>query len=186
MRLKVLVGGPFAAGKTTFIKTVCGRALTTDVAVANPAERRIKRTTTVAMDYGRVTVGGIKVHLFGTPGQARFSRMIPVLARGAHALLFLVDGASRSRILAAKRMYEARYKALPVRARLVAANKQDLPGALEPRGVAEIMGLPEELVVPLVALDRESAMGVLDRVVRMAAVGVEAGEPLGPARRRGG
>ncbi len=88
--VKVLVIGPFGAGKTTLIKTVCPNAVLTERPLKVPLGS--KKTFTVALDYGVVEMNGTKVHLFGAPGQERFSFMLDVLARGVDALIVLLHG----------------------------------------------------------------------------------------------
>ena len=89
--VKIVVTGPFAAGKTTLIKTISQvTVLGTDREVTDET-RVIKRSTTVAMDFGKITVdGGVCLHLFGTPGQQRFDVMWEILSEGMAAFILLV------------------------------------------------------------------------------------------------
>ena len=74
--LKMVVTGPFNAGKTEFIQSVSEiDVVSTERKISSEIER-IKETTTVAMDFGRITVDNEMVlYLFGTPGQKRFDFM---------------------------------------------------------------------------------------------------------------
>jgi signal recognition particle receptor subunit beta len=70
--LKVVVTGPFGAGKTEFIRNVSEIDIVTTERTLTTREKQIKTETTVAMDFGRLTMGRNILHLFGTPGQPRF------------------------------------------------------------------------------------------------------------------
>ncbi|MFD7922985.1 ATP/GTP-binding protein [Streptomyces sp. NPDC059740] len=104
---KILIVGPLGVGKTTFISTVSEiPPLSTDAAMtragvpADGALRTAKRTTTVALDFGRLTLGRpgdeLVLYLFGTPGQQRFLPAWRDLAKGAVGALALIDTADLS------------------------------------------------------------------------------------------
>ena len=91
----VLVAGPMGAGKTTAIATLSEIPVVSTDAVNTDLARNAKATTTVALDYGEITLGdGDKVRLYGVPGQERFDFMWRILERRALGLLLLIDGAS--------------------------------------------------------------------------------------------
>ncbi|MCM2429429.1 GTP-binding protein [Streptomyces sp. RKAG337] len=98
--VKILVAGPFGVGKTTLIDSVSEiRPLHTEehmseasVQVDDLAGVRDKTTTTVAIDFGRISLaGGVVLYLFGTPGQERFRSLWADIAYGALGALVLVD-----------------------------------------------------------------------------------------------
>lgn len=96
---KILVVGPMGVGKTTLIGTVSEiKPLSTEATMTlagarvDSAVRPSKTTTTVALDFGRITLDGeLVLYLFGTPGQQRFLPAWRDLARGALGALALVD-----------------------------------------------------------------------------------------------
>ncbi|MEW2407713.1 GTP-binding protein [Streptomyces griseoviridis] len=98
--VKILVAGPFGVGKTTLIDSVSEiRPLHTEERLTEASSRtddldgvREKTTTTVAVDFGRISLpDGVVLYLFGTPGQQRFRQLWDDIAYGALGALVLVD-----------------------------------------------------------------------------------------------
>lgn len=92
--LKIVITGPFAAGKTTFIKTISEVAIVgTDRGITDDT-RAVKPRTTVALDFGRLTFADdLTLFLFGTPGQRRFEVMWEILSEGMIGFVLLVNAA---------------------------------------------------------------------------------------------
>jgi signal recognition particle receptor subunit beta len=92
--VKVVITGPYGAGKTTLVRTLSEiDVLTTERRVSLPDEADpAKATTTVAMDFGRLTIDeGLQLYLFGTPGQKRFDFMWEILAEGMLGFVVMLD-----------------------------------------------------------------------------------------------
>jgi signal recognition particle receptor subunit beta len=100
--VKIIVAGGFGVGKTTTVRSISEIApLTTEaemtsvaIGVDEPRAESHKTTTTVAMDFGCVTIDQtLKLYLFGTPGQDRFGFMWDSLVNGALGALVVADSA---------------------------------------------------------------------------------------------
>src|SRR5659263_618034 len=95
--VKVVITGPFNAGKTTLIKTVISLTVLMSEITVLSTERQVSETasegrgeTTVAMDFGRITISDdVVLYLFGTPGQSRFSFMWETLSEGMRGFVLL-------------------------------------------------------------------------------------------------
>lgn len=133
--IKLVFTGSMGAGKTTAIGAISEiPPLVTDVLMTGEAATsRDKTTTTVAMDYGELTLDdGRKLLLFGTPGQRRYDFMCRILARGALGVLMLVDGVAATAL-------------------------EDFDHFL---GLFEREARADSLVVGITHLDREAARGL--------------------------
>src|SRR5512141_778465 len=90
--VKMVVTGPFNAGKSEFIRSVSEIDVVSTARKISSQAEKIKETTTVATDFGRITVDeDLILYLFGTPGQLRFDFMWEILSAGMLGFIVLVD-----------------------------------------------------------------------------------------------
>lgn len=95
MQYKIIFSGPVGAGKTSAINCISDIEVVSTEAKASDDVKLIKEKTTVAMDYGQVLLSDTsKIHLYGTPGQARFDFMWDILSQGALGLVLIVDASA--------------------------------------------------------------------------------------------
>jgi hypothetical protein len=160
--VKMVVTGPFSAGKTEFIQTVSEiDVVSTERKITSEAEK-IKESTTVAMDFGRITVDDTLVlYLFGTPGQKRFDFMWEILSEGMLGFIVLVDSSRPETFREARTILET-FKAYAPTPYVVAANKQDKADAWDVDDMRIALRVdPAIKLLPCVAVDRESVKNVL-------------------------
>jgi uncharacterized protein len=160
--VKVVVTGPFNAGKTTFIKSVSEITVLSTERQVSDASGEGHGETTVAMDFGRITVSDdVVLYLFGTPGQQRFSFMWETLSEGMLGFVLLVDSTSVASVNEAVEMigFFTGMSDVPF---VVAANKVAADDSETLASVRTRLGLdPAVPLLPVDARDRESVKGVL-------------------------
>ena len=165
-KFKIVVAGPFSAGKSQFIATASAlNSFCTETLISDETTFE-KLHTTVAMDFGRVDYEGKSLYLFGTPGQERFEFMWKILTTGMHALLIIVDAtdlAAAKDAVAIANYYQERHN-IPI---IVAANKQDLSYARTPEQMYAVLEVPRTIpLLPLIARDRRSVRLVCNRLLK--------------------
>ncbi len=161
--VKMVVTGPFNAGKTKFIQSVSEiEVVETERKVSSKAERAIKETTTIAMDFGRITVDeDLVLYLFGTPGQKRFDFMWEILSEGMLGFIVLVDSARPETFREARSILET-FRAYAPTPYVVAANKQDMTDAWELEDMRHALRLDGKTkILPCVATNKKQVKAVL-------------------------
>ncbi|MDA3937341.1 MAG: ATP/GTP-binding protein [Actinomycetota bacterium] len=160
--VKVVVTGPFNAGKTTFIKAVSEITVLSTERQVSDASSEGGGETTVAMDFGRITVSDdVVLYLFGTPGQERFSFMWETLSEGMLGFVLLVDADDRESLEAAASMIEF-FKGMSDVPYVVAANKVAAEDTDTLQSVRTQLGLDEAVpLLPVNARDKDSVKAVL-------------------------
>lgn len=139
--MRLVVTGPVGAGKSTFIQSISEIQVVDTDRRATDETLELKQKTTVAFDFGRLQFGPkMALHLYGTPGQARFDFMWDMLIRKAHVYILLV---------AAHRPHEFRYARrmlsfMQHRSRapyIIGLTHSDMPGAWTMENIPIALGL---------------------------------------------
>ena len=161
--VKMVVTGPFSAGKTEFIRSVSEiDVVSTERKISSNQEKAVKEATTVAMDFGRITVDDdLVLYLFGTPGQRRFDFMWEILSEGMLGFVVMVDSTRPETFREARSILET-FRAYAPTPYVVAANKQDMKDAWEVEDMRHALRLdPKVKLVTCTATDRESVKTIL-------------------------
>jgi small GTP-binding protein len=161
--VKMVITGPFSSGKTEFIRSISEiDVVSTEREISSETERIQKSATTVAMDFGRITVDDdLVLYLFGTPGQRRFDFMWEILAEGMLGFVVMVDSAKPETFREAKSILET-FRAYAPTPYVVAANKQDHPDAWNIDDLRIALRIDDDVkLLPCVARDKESVKNVL-------------------------
>ena len=161
--VKMVVTGPFSSGKTEFIRSVSEiDVVSTERKISGAGERAVKQATTVAMDFGRITVDeDLVLYLFGTPGQKRFDFMWEILSEGMLGFIVIVDSSRPETFREARGILDT-FRGYAETPYVIAANTQDHEDAWSPDDLRIALKISKDIkVLSCVANDKDMVKGVL-------------------------
>ena len=179
--LKIVITGPFSAGKTTLIKTISEVSIVGTEREVTDETRSIKTRTTVAMDFGRISFADdLSLFLFGTPGQRRFEVMWEILSEGMIGFILLVHAADHRSVEEAFHILKTfrEYADVPYVVGVTHLDMVDRPAEEVLADIRKELDLPEDIHMTgcdprekedVKALMLEILIGVLDRLDRSTA-----------------
>ena len=166
--MRLVVTGTVGAGKTTFIRTISEIEVVDTDRTATDDTALMKRTTTVAFDFGRLQFApDMALHLYGTPGQSRFDFMWDILIRKAHAYILLVAAHRPQDFRYARRILSfMRQRAhIPM---IIGMTHTDCEGAWAPENVALALGyLDSQHQPPIVIVNANEKGSVAQAIIAL-------------------
>ena len=162
---KILVTGPFAAGKTSLIQSVSQTPVVSTDVVTSGDESEVKDATTVAMDFGTYSIedDAIRLLIFGTPGQPRFRFMTNILKGDVDIVTFVVNAEARETHPSAGVELRSLLADLRVPA-VVAVNRCDNQDEAEK--IARSLGATDVArVIPCQLIDKDSGREVVIEIL---------------------
>lgn len=146
--LQIAIAGTVGVGKTSFVRAISEIEVVDTEKQATDETALLKPTTTVAFDFGRLTLdSGQILHLYGTPGQFRFDFMWDILIQKVHACIFLVNAHRPQDFRSSRRILNfLKLKAqIPM---IIGLTHTDGEGAWQAENIALALGFPDSLNRP--------------------------------------
>lgn len=166
--MRLVVTGPVGAGKSTFIRTVSEIEVVDTDRVATDETAQLKQRTTVAFDFGRLQFGPeMALHLYGTPGQARFNFMWDILIQQAHAYIVLVAAHRPIEFLQARKIIQfmKQRRDIPM---MIGLTHVDCPEAWDPVNAAIALGFSNpDRRPPIVAVNANESTSVAQAILAL-------------------
>ncbi|AFZ36075.1 protein of unknown function ATP binding protein [Stanieria cyanosphaera PCC 7437] len=147
---KIAIAGNVGAGKTTFIRTISEIEVVSTERPATDEVASLKKDTTVAMDFGKLTLNDEQVlHIYGTPGQSRFDFMWEIIIAKAHAWVMLIDAHRPEDFRSCRQILNFMTKKVPI-PMIIGLTHMDCEEAWETEDIALALGYRNPNQRPLI------------------------------------
>lgn len=147
--MRLVITGPVASGKSTFIRSVSEIDVVDTDEKATDETKKVKPKTTVAMDFGKLRFSPeFAIHLYGTPGQERFDFMWDLLIRKAHAYILLVAANQPKEFRSARRIMSFMNQRVQI-PMIIGITHTDCADAWQMENIAIALGFPNRKNSPL-------------------------------------
>jgi uncharacterized protein len=169
--MRLVVAGTVGAGKTTFVRTLSEIEVVNTDRPATDETALLKPETTVALDYGRLILGpDMDLHIYGTPGQARFDFMWELLIQNANAYILLVAGHRPNDFHSAREIISFIDQRVQI-PMIIGLTHMDCAGALEPEDMMMALGykMNDKNRPPYVAVNPKERLSVSEALVALMA-----------------
>lgn len=181
--VKIVITGPFSAGKTTLIQTISEVAIVGTERDVTDETKSIKERTTVAMDFGRISFeDDASLFLFGTPGQRRFEVMWEILSDGMIGFILLIHAGDERSLMEGWHILQTfkSYADVPYVIGVTHMDKAQIPHEEVFAQVREVLELPPEVTVsPCDPREREDVKGLMLQILKEVQERLERAEAAG-------
>ena len=170
--MRLVVAGSVGAGKSTLVRTLSEIEVVDTDRTATDQTSLLKSETTVALDFGRLVLGpSMDLHIYGTPGQARFDFMWDLLIQNAHCYILLVS-ANRPNDFNYTREIIAFINQRVQIPMIIGLTHLDCPGALIPEEILMNLGydIQDKNYPPIITINPNERTSVLEALVVLMAL----------------
>lgn len=173
--LRSVVAGTVGAGKSTFVRTLSEIEVVNTDQIATDETLLLKSETTISLDFGRLLLSpNISLHIYGTPGQARFDFMWELLIQNAHTYILLVAAHRPKDLHYAREILSFINQRVQI-PMLIGLTHTDCPGALAPEDIMMTLGynIQDKNSPPIVNINPTERASVIEALVVLMSLIIE-------------
>lgn len=176
--MRSVIAGTVGAGKSTFVRTLSEIEVVNTDRTASDDTLVLKPETTVALDFGRLALSpNMNLHIYGTPGQARFDFMWDLLIQNAHTYILLVAAHRPNEFHYAREIISFINQRVQI-PMLIGLTHMDCPGALASEDILMTLGynMHEKNCPPIVNVNPKDRTSVIEALLILMALLIESSD----------